>query len=218
MDPSSSYAVAACGKYAASLTPANWAPRADRDVLISVVPAHPGHFRHWMEELIFGGRILLITIFSISFLKKIRPPAFRLFVGTTTLFLPKRFSPYANRIAPVVLVMEGLVVLLLLSPSLFGFGALLSAGLLTTFTISIMSLLKKKSEVPCNCFGSSREKVGPLEVIRNLFLIIVSASLILSHSSVSDGLTTSASIIVAAAAVVLAVIFINIDEIYTLFR
>lgn len=116
--------------------------------------------------LIFS-RIALGLVFAASSLGKIRD--FRAFERTVENFrvLPRQFV----RACAYVFLGGEIAVLALM---ILGGKSLLTAGflsailLLSVFCIALLTVLIRRLQVPCNCFGSSQRPASPADIWRNV--------------------------------------------------
>ena len=63
------------------------------------------------------------------------------------------------------------VIFIVLGGIWLGFGFALAALLLSVFSVALISVLIRKIQTSCNCFGSSKQLITPYDVIRNIVFI-----------------------------------------------
>jgi uncharacterized membrane protein YphA (DoxX/SURF4 family) len=133
-------------------------------------------------------RIVIGLVFTWSFLGKLRNVSAFVQVIDRFKLLPK----VLHRIfAVIVLVVEltVAVTMLLGKPLLIG-GFLLAMLMLLVFCMALASVLIRKIQTPCNCFGSSAKPVSIYDIIRNMFLFLCALIgfilLLISKSSLSE--------------------------------
>jgi len=122
-----------------------------------------------LSYLLIFCRAIIIFVFLVSSLGKARNiSAFEKAIANFNI-LPKRF----HRISAVLfLVGEFAVVYLVFAGGeLIKFGFLLAVILLVLFCIAIVSVLLRKYQIACNCFGASEKIISAYDFWRNAFLI-----------------------------------------------
>lgn len=110
-------------------------------------------------------RSVVILVFTLSFVSKLRHVA--IFQQTITNFalLPRRFS---RPVASLFLLAEALVVVLVaLSGPLLLPGYLLATALLLLFCVALLSVLVRRISTTCSCFGPTNTQVSPIDIVRN---------------------------------------------------
>lgn len=110
---------------------------------------------------------LLFLTSSISKLRDIHG-----FIGTIHRF--RLVNPYFDRpIAFAFLAGELLVVILMVvGGPILAWGFLLATFLLILFSGALISVLMRKIQTSCNCFGSSEKQVTRYDVIRNVAFVL----------------------------------------------
>jgi len=104
---------------------------------------------------------------------------------------------------------------------LLSWGFLLGTFLLTLFCVALSSVLLRKVETSCNCFGASRSPVSYFDLVRNIGLIGCSLG---GYSALTATRTSLAffswpdNILVILAATVFVVLWVQLGEIVRLFR
>jgi hypothetical protein len=117
-------------------------------------------------------RITIGLVFAWSIVGKLRD--YSSFVQTIDSFkiLPKTLHyPAAILFLGCELTVVGTMIF---GGELFFLGFLLAAVLLVIFIIAMMSVLSRKIQVSCNCFGSSEKLVSSSDIIRNVILVLFS--------------------------------------------
>lgn len=69
----------------------------------------------------------------------------------------------------------GVVALLLSGRRLVEAGFVLATILLAFFSCALIFLLAKRGSASCNCFGASKRRVSPLDLLRNALLLLCAA-------------------------------------------
>jgi hypothetical protein len=123
-----------------------------------------------MSNVVLGCRALLVGVFLISLLSKVRGKRAyadfrRSVVGWRVL--SRRRSALA---AAIAVAGEAAAVMLLALPWTRWVGFVVGAGLLAVFTIAIVMVLRRGQAATCRCFGASSTPLNPTHVIRNLGL------------------------------------------------
>jgi hypothetical protein len=111
--------------------------------------------------------------------------------------------------------------MMLLGGSLLTGGFLLAALLLTAFSIALASVVIRKINLSCNCFGPSEKRITPYDIFRNIGFLICAlggwgAALLSQKGSVSLGILEWGLALVVA--VIFITIWTQIREIMQLFR
>ncbi|MEV6398955.1 MauE/DoxX family redox-associated membrane protein [Streptomyces sp. NPDC051907] len=129
-----------------------------------------------MIYLLFACRVLLVGVFLVAVAGKLRGrAAFDEFAASIRAMrlLPRRLAAPA---AAAVAATEAAVVVLLAWPAAVPAGFALAAALLIVFTAGIALALRRGRREPCRCFGASAAPLGPVHVVRNLFLALAAAA------------------------------------------
>ncbi len=129
-----------------------------------------------MEYLVFGCRILLLSVFAISALGKVSgAKAFAAFRQATAQLVPPARG-IATWLAVAVIIAE-LTIAALLGISATAPGGLAAAlALLVVFTVAITTALGRGSRAPCRCIGRSDKPLGARHLARNAALLIVAGT------------------------------------------
>ncbi len=164
-------------------------------------------------------RIVIGLIFAISAYGKIQDVSSFTDAITRFKFFPKQFSP---ALAYLFLSGEILVVLLMLIGGFFLlFGYLLSFLMYLAFSIVLSSVVIRKIDTSCNCFGPSEKPVTPFHVVRAAGLMLLSAVsgavLYLNNTSLVQPELLGWVLMVLAGGI-FTFIWIQLDEIAELFR
>lgn len=161
-------------------------------------------------------RLTIGLLFAYAFVGKVRDLAG--FAQTITSFklLPPRWS---KGVALLFLGGEAAVVVLLLIggellPLAFGLALLL----LTTFTIALVSVLVRRIQTPCNCFGKRDQPVTYADVWRNAGLVLLSAIGLWTAGQASITLNLVELFLIAVIAIVFVLLWTNLTDIVTLFQ
>lgn len=108
------------------------------------------------------------------------------------------------------------VALMLLGSQYLPAGFCLAGSLLLTFSAVLVSVLIRKLQTPCNCFGASAKPVSQSDVIRNAG--ILGCALIGFFSANTNGdLEVTESILLALMAVTFSVVWIKLGDLAEVF-
>jgi len=120
--------------------------------------------------------------------------------------------------AVMIIAAEVIVLVSLIKCRLLAFS--LSSSLLLVFTIAFCTLLTRRIQISCNCFGGQQHPVTSIEILRNSgFLLFSFCGLWLSTKfSVDAILSSKDSGIVWLAAIASTLTWINIGEVYHALR
>ena len=166
-----------------------------------------------MEFAAMGCRTLLVVVFAVAVVGKLRSAeAFEAFVRSVQglASLPSRRS---RAVARVVAGAEVAGVVLLVPPTrvaIIGFA--LVGCMLGAFTLAMAASLRRGMRVPCRCFGASTRSTGPLQLVRNGFLMAVAAG---GAVGTFHGLpqTPGGLAVACGTGLVLGVVVTNLDDI-----
>ena len=165
-------------------------------------------------------RVATGLVFAWSFVGKVQDISS--FIQTINRFkiLPKKF----HQPAAVAFLASELVVLgtMILGGKLLLWGFLLAGLLLISFSIALVSVLIRKIQIPCNCFGSSQKPISSFDVFRNITLILLSLSayglLIANGESLMAMLGWSDWGLIGVAAFVFVMVLVQLREISQILR
>ncbi len=153
--------------------------------------------------------------FTVAFITKLLD--FRNFIGAMHNYrlLPAFLVPFS---AVVFSLSELLVVVLLFRWPTAAFR--LSAALLLLFSLVLITVLQRKLQIPCHCFGSSQTPVTSLDLVRNAGLLVCAgAGLGLDQQAItSNQLSQLTLVIIGFAAIAFVLIWTQLGEIYQLFE
>ncbi|MFD4153974.1 MauE/DoxX family redox-associated membrane protein [Streptomyces hydrogenans] len=125
------------------------------------------------DPLILAVRCLVTVVFAVSALGKARAPGeFRASVREMRIVPLRALGP----VAAAVPVLEALLVVAVWVPALTSWAFLLSFGLIAVFTAALASVLQRRIDTSCSCFGASRTRVGPAHLVRNAVLLAATAA------------------------------------------
>jgi hypothetical protein len=132
-------------------------------------------------------------------------------------FLPR---PWSTKLAYLFLMGEfATVVFLLMGKHLLSFAFGLALLLLISFTIALLSALRRKIQTKCNCFGNNENSLGFANIWRNMGLIIVSGiGLWAMAGDLNMSLSILESLFITLSALVFVLVWVNLANIATLFR
>lgn len=163
-------------------------------------------------------RITIGLVFAISLFGKIRD--IQLFTQTITKFkfFPKSFS---KPLTYLFLLGEfGTVVAMTVGNSFLFWGFLAATLLYLSFSIALLSVVKRKIKTPCNCFGPDEKDVGVGHVVRSTGLMICGLGGLIS---VKFSVFTSGALnwvewgLVGVIALVFVLVWMQLSEIVKLF-
>ncbi|MDQ5824000.1 MAG: hypothetical protein M3441_07275 [Chloroflexota bacterium] len=159
-------------------------------------------------------RAILCLAFLFSFLGKARHiPTFSRTI-TTFDVLPTRYS---RILAVLFLGAEGAtVVLILLGGGLSQLGLALGAGLLLIFSLAIASVLVRRVDTSCNCFGVSDEQISAHHIWRNTFLFacsIVALTLSFTNHAAPATLNPADWLLISMSAIISLAVVTNLQQI-----
>lgn len=161
----------------------------------------------------FGARCLLLVVFAVSAVGKLRDP--RAFRRATVALVPLA-RPVGGVVAVGVIAAESAVVVLLAVPATARAGLVAGLGLLGVFTVAIGAALRRGATEPCRCFGASATPLGARHLVRNAILLLAAASGLAAGALPGDAQPWGL-VFVGAAAVVLAVLVVQFDVLAELF-
>ena len=118
-------------------------------------------------------RIAIAIMFALAWMGKIRNiTTFQEAISDFRL-LPENWSKVVARISISLELVT--IVFMIIGKNLLLVGFLLAIGLLTTFSIALVTTLLRKMKVICNCFGLTENPISPYDIVRNLLFILCSA-------------------------------------------
>ena len=160
-------------------------------------------------------KIVVAIVFALSCFSKFRD--FSQFIETIRNFrlLPPFIIPFS---ASLFLSSELLVIVLLFTWPFMAF--LLGASLLLIFSVALATVLMRKIQTPCHCFGHSKQLISSIDFIRNFgFLLCTGSGLwIASKPAFATELSPLNMGIIFFAALAFVLIWTQIGEIYELFQ
>lgn len=131
-----------------------------------------------MVALAFGCRFLIGVVFGVSAVSKLRTRSqFHAFLRSLQRMkvVP---GPLERASAVTVAAAEVAIVLLMAFPAkatgIMGF--VVALGLLAVFTAAIVSVIARKIDTTCRCFGKSDTPLGRQHVVRNLMLMVMAGA------------------------------------------
>jgi hypothetical protein len=169
-----------------------------------------------MPYLQFGLIALLWVVFAVSAVSKLRgqrafAESLRPLPGLPALLV----TPVAALVTAVeVLVVAGLSAVVV-SGALAVAALGLAAVLLTVFTIGIALAIRRHAAARCACFGSAERELGPVHVVRNVFLLAVAVLAILTGPGAE--VAPAGALLAALTGAVAGFITIRLDVLFDLF-
>lgn len=125
------------------------------------------------DSLILALRCVVAVVFAASALGKARAPGeFRATVRDMRV-VPGRLT---RPVAVAVPVLEAVLAAAVWVPALTTWAFAVSFGLIAAFTAALVSVLRRKIDTSCSCFGASRTRVGPAHLVRNAVLLGATAA------------------------------------------
>jgi hypothetical protein len=173
-----------------------------------------------MAYLSFGCRCLLLVVFAVAALGKVRGgdrvTAFR---RATADLMPAAARRHAGHLAVAVVGAELIVAVLLAVPVTAAAGLAAGLALLAAFTVAVTAALRRGGSAPCHCFGTRAGRLGARHVVRNAILLLVAATGLLSELANPGAPTEPLGLVLAGAtAAVLALLVLSFDPLVELFR
>jgi hypothetical protein len=159
-----------------------------------------------MSYVAVACRVLIGLVFLTSVVHNGASPArFRVFATWLgTLSTPA--AKHVKTSAIGFLAVEGAIVIMVALPWTAALGGVLAALVLGCFIVEIALLLREGVDVPCSCFGASRQLLGAPTLARDGFLLLSTMPIaIFGSNPVASGAPIALSIgigIVGAALVV----------------
>lgn len=164
-------------------------------------------------------RIVIGSVFVVSFLGKIRNvAAFQITIANFRL-LPKNLTKGA---VVLFLLSEFIVIAcMVIGYKLLSIGFLLATFLLVVFSIALVTVLVRKIQTPCNCFGTSLKVISYYDVARNAGFVAFSFGgwAVFSVSDITwIALTLPELALASFAAVAFVMIWTRLSEIVEIFH
>jgi hypothetical protein len=161
-------------------------------------------------------RFTIIIMFSISFIGKAQNLQQSEQAIINFDLIPRslaRMATYSLLISEIIVV-----VLLLLGGTWLGLGFALTIVQLVVFSAALASVLKRKIQTPCNCFGSSEKLVSGYDLVRNGgFIICALVGLVSLGMESSMDLSLIETGLMAVMAIPVVIIWINLGDLVQLF-
>ena len=85
--------------------------------------------------------------------------------------LPIPGTSHSKLIAALVAACEGMIVVFVAIPATSAIGLIIAAGLLCSFVVLVVRLIRRGVSTPCRCFGSSASPLSVRHVVRDLLLL-----------------------------------------------
>lgn len=124
-------------------------------------------------SLVLALRCVVTVVFAASALGKLRAPGeFRASVVEMRV-VPGRA---VGAVTAVVPLLEAALAAAVWVPALTAWAFVLSFGLVAVFTAALVSVLRRKIDTSCSCFGATRTRVGPAHLVRNAVLLAATAA------------------------------------------
>jgi len=160
-------------------------------------------------------RVAIALVFALAFAGKIRD--IRAFQEAVVDFrlLPSNWS---RKLAVVFLAMEFLACAWVVSGLLLLAGFLLATGLLMLFSAGLLTVIRRRMKITCNCFGWTDRRVSGYDLVRNAVLILCSLSGAWASVTASQNLTMGEFGVIALIAVYFVVLMTNLANIVETLR
>jgi hypothetical protein len=156
-------------------------------------------------------RISIALLFIVSAAGKI--VALREFEAAIEDFrlLPRQWA----RAAALTFVGGEVAVALLvgLGGPLLPLGLLLAIVLLAVFSFAIVSVLYRRIDAHCNCFGANDHRVSRYDVARNLILILCCAAGLWLLGSAQAGVTLAGVVLIALTGIAFVLFVVNLRDV-----
>src|SRR5262245_60135190 len=170
-----------------------------------------------MSYLLLLCRAILAGVFIASLISKVRSgrayAAFRRSIDAWQV-VPRRWSA---PIAPAVATGEAAVVLLLALLRTVPIGCVAAALLLSAFTVGISVVRRRRRAVTCRCFGASTTEVVAAHLVRNVLLLVLCVTGVVTAVTVDGPQPTAAGAVLALlVAAVGVLIVVRLDDIVAL--
>ena len=164
-------------------------------------------------------RVVVGIVFAVSAFGKIQNISSFSDAITRFKFFPSRFS---LMLSYLFLAGEIVVVLTMLIGWFFlPYGFLLSSLLYLAFSIALSSVVLRKIQTSCNCFGPSKKPVTPFHIVRAAGLMVLSAVsgvMLYLESTREVQLDLLGWVVMIMAGGVFSLIWIELDEIAALLK
>ena len=164
-------------------------------------------------------RVTVGLIFIWSFVGKVRD--FSSFVKTIDQF---RLLPKALHRLSALSFLAGeliVVIFMIIGKGLLVWGFLLAILMLFVFTIGLISVVLRKIQTPCNCFGTSQKLITSYDIIRNIGFFLCSLSgycLLINGTGDMTPISWLGWGLVGAIAFIFIVLSVQLEELIQLFR
>ncbi len=164
------------------------------------------------DYLFIFARLSIAAVFVVSSLGKLRD--FTTFEKTIVQF--QLLPPSLHRAAGITIIGIELVVVALtaLGNNAAVVGLLLASVLLTGFTAALVSVLHRRINTPCNCFGPTTKPVIPHDIGRNAGFILCA---LLGSAAALGGQHSAVPIVgvffIGLGAIVFVLVWMNFPEI-----
>jgi len=161
-------------------------------------------------------RVAIALLFALAFAGKIRD--IRTFQESVVDFrlLPANWS---KKLAVVFLAVELLACACVAGGGfLLLAGFLLVAGLLLLFSAALLTVIRRRMKVTCNCFGWTDRRVSGYDIVRNAVLILCSLVGAWTSITASQNLTLGEFGVIALIAVYFVVLMTNLANIVETLR
>jgi Methylamine utilisation protein MauE len=161
-------------------------------------------------------RMFILFAFAASFLGKVGD--IRGFQETIVDF--QLLSTYKSKIIALMFLSAELLtsLMMLIGGDMLILGFLLAIILLIIFSIALISALKRKVRVNCNCFGQNNQRISIYDTIRNLLLILSNFVGIWAYMNASLRLSWEEVILVSCIAACFVVLVTNLSDIVETLR
>lgn len=162
-------------------------------------------------------RCVIGIVFVASLVGKLRD--IRTFIETISQFriLPKtlhRTAAYGFLLAELIVAICMIIGGILLLP-----GFILAIVLLLSFSIALVSVLHRRINTSCNCFGATTNAVSLYDVWRNTaFIISAIAGCIALTNTIQTSVAVTESVLLALVAALFVVIWLYFGEVAQLLR
>jgi hypothetical protein len=172
-----------------------------------------------MNYVLLACRVLLITIFVVALVGKVRGRAayteFRRSVIEWRV-LPRRWSAV---VAAAAVTGEAVVVLLLMLPASVQVGFVAGALLLAAFTTGVIRMLRLGRPARCRCFGASTVTLSGAHVVRNAMLIgLCVTGAVAATGAGGSSLTVPGAVLALSAAAVGVLFVVRFDDLASVLK
>ncbi|WP_326549832.1 MauE/DoxX family redox-associated membrane protein [Micromonospora sp. NBC_01813] len=166
-------------------------------------------------------QLAMVGVFAVSAVTKLRVRAEAEAAIALLLRLPQSRRAVVTVVTSLLIVAELTIAVAMLVPRVSPAAQVSAIGLLVVLTLGVATAVKQKISVPCACFGRPTSDLGKRHIYRNLILIAIAGTGLVTHvfqaaGSLSD-LHVGGVAMSVLGAFVIALLVTYYDEIVDLF-